>query len=100
MQHAVIALDQHFIDQAHGVILRRIALGHVIAKRERGLGGQRIFLGGMFFFFLARFGKVGLRRQLRRFQTAEIFLHELFGLSGVKIADNRQRGIIRRVVGL
>ena len=60
MQNAVVAFDEHLVDQPHGVILGRVAVRHVVGERQRRLLRQRILLGGVFFFLLARLGQIRL----------------------------------------
>lgn len=79
---AVVALQQDLVEQDGGLVLRRVAVGHLADKGQRQLGGQLIVLAEALLLFPARLRQVGLERLRGAGSIAVVFLDPRFGLGG------------------
>src|SRR5207237_2000793 len=95
IKHAVLALDEDLVKQAHCETLGRIAFRHLVTDGDGRLCSESIGARYRPLGLLTRFGKIGDRVSLLRGNTREIFIHPSLGRRFVKIAGNDQYGIVR-----
>ena len=97
-QQAGIALQEQFIDDAHGQPIAGVAFRHVPAHRQRRARGNLVDIRGALFGGLRGLRDVRARRRGSCRQAAEVLGNPGFRPCGFKITGYYQHGVRGRVV--
>ena len=99
-QQAGIALQEQFIDDAHGEPIAGVAVRHVPAHRQRRARGELVDVRRALLGHLRGLGDVRTRRRGACRQAAEVLGNPVLGRRGFEITSHHEHRIRRRVIAV